>query len=391
MNDLLRLAPEPEERPQTSDTEPWKILVVDDEDEVHRITHLALSDFSVADRKLEFISAYSGAEAREKMIEHSDIALILLDVVMETDDAGLRFARFVRQELANSFVRIILRTGQPGMAPERHVLKVYDINDYRAKTELTQDRLYSVVYTALASYRDMMALARSRQQLVGVIDELETLSEITSSRYLSAAAEVVALSQNLATELDADLSVAQRQQVRVLVDSALQLHGNIHELARYARTGKYNEIRGTVALRDVFEKVCKRFSQELEEIEAEIAVDHLPTVIGSHRQLEQLLSHLLSNAIRFRSTRRLQVDVNAKRDHDVWRISIADNGMGMTEEEQQVAFSLFRRENRTSLPAASGIGLNICRKIVRWHGGDIQLFSDKDSGTTIELTFPVVA
>ena len=391
MNDLSRLAPEPEERPQTTDNDPWKILVVDDEDEVHRITHLALSDFSVADRKLEFINAYSGAEAREKMVEHSDIALILLDVVMETDDAGLRFARFVRQELANSFVRIILRTGQPGMAPERHVLKVYDINDYRAKTELTQDRLYSVVYTALASYRDMMALARSRQQLVGVIDELETLSEITSSRYLSAAAEVVALSQNLATELDPDLSMAQRQQVQTLVDHALQLHGNIHELARYTRTGKYHEMRGNVALRDVFEAACKRYAQELEDIDAVITVGQLPSVIGSHRQLEQLLSHLLSNAIRFRSAQRLQVDVAARRDHDVWRIRFADNGLGMTPQEQQVAFSLFRRENRTSLPAESGIGLNICRKIVRWHGGDIQLQSEPGAGTVIELTFPVVA
>lgn len=391
MNDVLRLAPEPDEGPQTSDTEPWKILVVDDEDEVHRITHLALSDFSVADRTLQFISAYSGAEAREKMVEHSDIALILLDVVMETDDAGLRFARFVRQELANSFVRIILRTGQPGMAPERHVLKVYDINDYRAKTELTQDRLYSVVYTALASYRDMMALARSRQQLVGVVDELETLSEITSSRYLTMAAEVVALSQNLATELDADLSVAQRQQVRTLVDSALKLHGNIHDLARYVRTGKYSEMRGSVALRDVLEKVCKRFSQELEDIEAVVSVGQLPTVVGSCRQLEQLFSHLLSNAIRFRGGQRLEVDVAARRDHDVWRISFADNGLGMTPEEQQVAFSLFRRENRRSLPAESGIGLNICRKIARWHGGDIQLHSEQGAGTIVELSFPVVA
>jgi len=277
------------------------------------------------------------------------------------------------------------------MAPERHVLKVYDINDYRAKTELTQDRLYSVVYTALASYRDMMALARSRQQLVGVIDELETLSEITSSRYLSAAAEVVALSQNLATELDPDLSMAQRQQVQTLVDHALQLHGNIHELARYTRTGKYHEMRGNVALRDVFEAACKRYAQELEDIDAVITVGQLPSVIGSHRQLEQLLSHLLSNAIRFRSAQRLQVDVAARRDHDVWRIRFADNGLGMTPQEQQVAFSLFRRENRTSLPAESGIGLNICRKIVRWHGGDIQLQSEPGAGTVIELTFPVVA
>ncbi len=391
MNDLLRLAPESDVVPQSPDAEPWKVLVVDDEDEVHRITYLALSDFSVADRKLEFISAYSAAQAREKIVEHTDIALILLDVVMETDDAGLQFARFVRQELGNSFVRIILRTGQPGMAPERQVLKVYDINDYRAKTELTQDRLYSVVYTALASYRDMMALARSRQQLVGVVDELETLSEITSSRYLRAAAEIVALSQNLAQELDAQLSTSQREQSKMLVDKALDLHQNIHELARYVQSGKYNELRTPLSLRDVFEQVCKSFSSELEEIGAEITATPLPTVVGSRRQLKQLFHHLLSNAIKFRSNRPLQVDVSAVRDHDVWRITFADNGAGMHEAESSQVFSLFKRDNCKSIPAGSGIGLNICRKIVRWHGGDITVDSEHGVGTSVRLTLPVVA
>jgi two-component system, sensor histidine kinase len=180
-NDALFLAlDEDQQRKSDEPGRPWKVLVVDDEKEVHVVTRLALDDFSFAGRGLEFLNAYSGAQAKQMIRDNPDTALILLDVVMETDDAGLEVARYVRQELGNHFVRIILRTGQPGMAPERRVLKVYDINDYRAKTELTQDRMFSVVYTALASYRDLVALARSRHRLAGVVSELEQFAQVAS-------------------------------------------------------------------------------------------------------------------------------------------------------------------------------------------------------------------
>lgn len=146
LDDHLMLAlDEPADVTATEKPQPWKILVVDDEMEVHSVTRLALEGFSFAGRPLEFIDVYSGAEAKQAMSDHPDTAIMLLDVVMETDDAGLDVARFVRQELGNHYVRIVLRTGQPGMAPERRVLKVFDINDYRAKTELTQDRMFTVI------------------------------------------------------------------------------------------------------------------------------------------------------------------------------------------------------------------------------------------------------
>ena len=92
MNDALKLRPESDPPRDVFEETPWQVLVVDDDEEVHRITELALSDFVYANRRLEFINAYSGAQARKKLQENPGIALILLDVVMESDDAGLRFA-----------------------------------------------------------------------------------------------------------------------------------------------------------------------------------------------------------------------------------------------------------------------------------------------------------
>lgn len=138
--------------------EVWKVLIVDDEQSVHAITNTVLNGITFDNKKLEFISAYSGTQAREIMEAQSDIALILLDVVMENDNAGLEFVDFVRNELNNKFVRIVLRTGQPGYAPEKEVIDQYDINDYKEKTELTAQKLYTTVITSLRNYKDLKEL-----------------------------------------------------------------------------------------------------------------------------------------------------------------------------------------------------------------------------------------
>jgi len=143
----------------------WTVLIVDDDAEIHQITKLALRDFNFQQHKLNFISAYSGAEARELLAKNHDIALILLDVVMETDDAGLTLVRYIRDTLHNNLVRIILRTGQPGQAPEQRVVQDYDINDYRAKTELTVQRLNTSVMSALRSYVAIEQLAQLNASL----------------------------------------------------------------------------------------------------------------------------------------------------------------------------------------------------------------------------------
>ena len=149
---------------------PWKILIVDDEPEVIEITRIVLSSFEFDDRGLEILEATSGQAARALMAQHADIAVMLVDVVMETEHAGLDLVRHVRAELGNHFVRIILRTGHPGQAPERQVIRGYDINDYKEKTELTSQKLETLLYTGLRGYRDIMIIEAARDGLTRVIE-----------------------------------------------------------------------------------------------------------------------------------------------------------------------------------------------------------------------------
>lgn len=157
---------------------PWKIMIVDDEEEVHNVTHLVLGDYSFEGAGIEFLSAYTGQGAKEMISKNPDTAAILLDVVMETDQAGLELVRYIREELNNSLVRIILRTGQPGQAPERKVIIEYDINDYKAKSELTSQKLFTAITAALRSYRDLNTIEEKRQNLRKIIDSLNVAREV---------------------------------------------------------------------------------------------------------------------------------------------------------------------------------------------------------------------
>jgi len=140
----------------------WIVLLVDDEPDVHEITRLVLAGMSFSGAPVELHSAHSASEARSFLETHHDTALMLLDVVMETDDAGLRLINYVREQIGNADLQIVLRTGQPGMAPEREVIPTYDINGYFLKTELVAQKLRSIVISSLRAYRYIRTLRLQR-------------------------------------------------------------------------------------------------------------------------------------------------------------------------------------------------------------------------------------
>jgi CheY-like chemotaxis protein len=157
--------------PALGDSSVWKILVVDDEPAIHQVTKLALRNLTVLGRPSQLINALSAKDAREQLAKHPDIAVVLLDVVMETEDAGLEFIRHIREQAANPLVRIILRTGQPGQAPERQVMVDYDINDYKEKTELTAAKLFTTVMSSIRTFGHLQAM-QGCQRAVDVLGHL---------------------------------------------------------------------------------------------------------------------------------------------------------------------------------------------------------------------------
>jgi signal transduction histidine kinase len=185
-NDLIEFAAE-DAGTQTSfaGLRPWKVAIIDDDLAVHEGTRFALYDYSLNGSGLELLSAYSAEEGRRLLRDHSDVAVVLLDVVMETDSAGLDLVGFIRNELRNETVRIILRTGQPGQAPERRVIVDFDINDYKAKTELTADKLFTTLTAALRGYQQLQRMEETRRGLEIIIDATPTLFDFKSMQRLA--------------------------------------------------------------------------------------------------------------------------------------------------------------------------------------------------------------
>lgn len=164
----------------------WNVLIVDDEEDVHSATKIALNQFEFEGRKLNFTSAYSGRQAFELLQHNNEYALAFIDVVMETEHAGLKLVKAIRKEILNTKCRIILRTGQPGFAPEDEVIREYDINDYRNKADLTAAKIKSSCYTALRSYRDLLNLERSQYGLEETIVATSKFQEARSREEFSA-------------------------------------------------------------------------------------------------------------------------------------------------------------------------------------------------------------
>ena len=149
---------------------PWRILIVDDEADVHSVTTFMLRGQQYLGRGFEFLHAYSGREARDILAANPDLAVVLLDVVMETEDSGLQLVHYIREELGNRTVRIVLRTGQPGKAPAARVIVEYDINDYKEKTELTLEKMLVTLISALRSYHFITTIENNRRGLKRVLD-----------------------------------------------------------------------------------------------------------------------------------------------------------------------------------------------------------------------------
>jgi response regulator RpfG family c-di-GMP phosphodiesterase len=169
--------------PASSKLAPWKILLVDDEPDIHDVTKLTLHRFELDGRRLQFFDAYSGPEAKEILSREPDIALVFLDVVMEAENSGLEVARWMRQDLKNQFTRIVLRTGQPGQAPEESVIVDYDINDYKEKTELDRTKLFTTTFAALRAYRDIYTVEEARRFQVTYREGLERVIEASAHIY----------------------------------------------------------------------------------------------------------------------------------------------------------------------------------------------------------------
>ncbi len=269
-DDIVHLIDDPGDEPPPEEGRRWKVAVIDDEPAVHDGTRFALADYKLNGQGLEILSAYSAAEGRDLMRKNPDVAVVLLDVIMESDAAGLDLVQFIRHELKNETVRIILRTGQPGQAPERRVIVDYDINDYKAKTELTADKLFTSLTAALRSHEQLQRMVETRRGLEIIIEAASALFDFKSMQRLA---------EGVLTQIG---SLLNAQCAGILV---LREGQNAHEtFSVLAGSGCYSRFIGTevskIIENDLRKLVEEAFARRRHEFSARRSVLYIRTLSG---------------------------------------------------------------------------------------------------------------
>jgi signal transduction histidine kinase len=372
---------------------PWLVLVTDDNPDMIAVTRAVLNGCRFEGRTIEVLEAHSAAEARQILERRPDVAVILLDVVMETDDAGLRLVSTIRDDLHMRALRIILRTGQPGFAPERDVIQRYDINDYRLKAELTSHSLYTSVVAALRGYAEITARIRAEQEAL--------LAARSKSQF------VASMSHELRTPLNAIIGFAEilvyggansddiTDFSAAIRDNGLRLLGIVNALLDMAAidAGRY-QLREQVTVVD--EWVAAGIAAASERAMAAgvtLAVTSSPDVsmlLADSAALSQILDNLLSNAIKF-SQRGGDVDlVITLSENGSPTFAVIDHGIGIPSDRLRELFQPFTQIDGGFSRHFEGIGLGltIVKGLVTLHGGTIEVASTEGQGTTMTVTFP---
>ena len=410
---------------------PWPVLVVDDDPQVHQATRDNLRELSFEGRPFQCLSAHSAAEGAAMLAADPDIPVMLLDVVMETPDAGLRLVQQVRDHLGNRRVRIILCTGAPGEAPEHDVVLGYDVNDYKSKPELAGPRLFTTLATAIRAWSDLVTIDRLNADLSRLNDSLERrvadrTRELEDSHLALERAKHRA-EQALGRETDAKRQLRQflsmvSHEFRTplaIIDSAAQMLQLRCDGSDAAVSRRLDTIRGAVQRLIGLIETCLADEQldsgrivlheRAIDLVAVLAAaqahqqatvparaisfdtDALPPVWGDPAMLALVFNNLIGNALKYGADG--PVEIRAWTDGADVAVTVRDYGIGVPEGEREAIFErfhraanvhgiagsgIFERFHRAANVhgiAGSGIGLHMARQIVEMHGGTIALDS----------------
>ncbi len=378
---------------------PWWVLVVDDDPTVHQMTDLVLREFAFEARPVRIINAYSAGEALKILRERDDVAVAFVDVVMEEDTAGLDLVRWVRNELANREIQLILRTGQPGSAPELEVLLEYEINDYCQKAELTQTRLLTALVSALRNYKRvvMADTLHNQQKLARSIDEAKTLFFAQASHELrTPVSGMIGLCDVLQGTA---LSEEQSAYVRSIADNGQMLLTLVNDILDFSKlqAGKFELEEVDFHLRELIESVARLLQPLCPPevlLQTSIAPDVPDLAKGDPVRLKQILNNLAGNALKFTAQGEVRIEVSmGQRDKSalpegfVIQVAVADTGLGIAADKLPKLFGDYEQVRTPGgAPMGTGLGLSICRKLCRLMAGDIGVTSEVGKGSVFTFT-----
>jgi len=379
----FEFAPKKESYLESKNSDKWNILIVDDDKEVHNLTKMVFKKFTFEDKGINFEHAYSASEAKSILKGSDNLALILLDVVMEEIDSGLKLVPFIRDELKNDTVRIILRTGQPGVAPEEKIVRDYDINDYKSKSELSEMHLITTIISSLRSYSSLIRIKEE------VAKNIAQEKKLTQQARTSAMGEMMgAIIHQWKQPLGTIGSIASNLKVQValetinmdMVDEEMQKINNIighmvltmNDFRDFFRPSKKEAYNVNSAIYSAISLVGKTY--EAQGIKINLHDFKELRTEGYANELVQVILIILSNAhdaIIKANPKLKDIDISTKLENSTINIQIRDYAGGI---ENNILEKIFQPYFSTKAKdEGEGIGLDMSRTILKKVDGRINV------------------
>jgi len=389
----------------------WNILVVDDEEEVHSITNIVLKNFIFKNKKIKLYDTYNVEDTKKILKSDIEFSLIFLDIVMEIDNAGLVITKFIREDLNNFITRIILRTGQPGNAPEQKIIIDYDINDYKEKTELTATKLTTSVVSSLRSYEELLKIKDHEKILEqkvheGILQLRKKDKQLQHQERLCQNVEIINMLAHqwrqplndivmninnmiLDIELDDINKDSFKNSSALILKKSKVLSDQIDGfLSHY----KPDEKRTDISIGEIFEKVLILVDYRVVENKINVQQEYdKDFVLHTYEsEVEQIIVHLINNAIdayEKNSVPSKNLSLFCKSSQQRLIISVYDEAGGIKDEIIDEIFDpYFTTKDETS---GTGLGLYMSRLLVEKHlNGHLDVIN-KDKGCLAQLTIEI--
>ncbi len=340
----------------------WKILVVDDSKDVQHMTELVFEDFTFSGKSLEIMKAHSEDETKNILRGNNNISVIFMDIVMENNDSGLRLIDYIRNELKNNIVRIIIRTGHPGEALEENVFDKYNISDYKEKNELSSLKMHTCLKAALRNYMDIKTIEENKK-------EKEILLKEIHHRVKNNLQIIISLIRLQIMNIEDNIVKNYLQDMNNRIFSMALIHEELYKSASLLK------LDFQLFLNKLIFNIFKTYNFNY-AIEKNIEIEEIYVGIDIAIPLGLIVNELVSNAIKyaFKEKNEGQISIKLKKTNDnILELNISDNGVGLSKS--------------IDMDNVETLGLNLVSSLVRQLNGKININTDK--GTHYKITIPI--